>query len=303
MSVGALSLRDLEYVVAVAQHEHFGRAALACGVSQPALSAQIRKVEEVLGGALFERNRRRVLVTPFGFEAAAQARVVLAEAQKLFDAAAGRRELLSGAFALGVIATLGPYLMPHVLGPLRRRFPRLDLHLREGLTDALLEQLKTGALDAVLCAAPVTDPALASEPLFREPFVLALPAQHPLARKPGVAARDLRADQMLLLEEGHCLREQALDVCPRGHGRGRARLQATGLETLRHMVASGAGYSLIPALAAGPGPLGRLIRYRRLAAPVPGRTIVVVWRRHMPRAADVGALAVVVRESVPKLDA
>ncbi len=303
MTVGALSLRDLEYVTALAQHRHFGRAARACGVSQPALSAQIRKVEDVLGVTLFERSKRRVLVTAVGAQAAEQALSVLAEARKLFDLAQGGREPLHGPFAVGVIATLGPYLLPYVLGPLRRGFPRLDLHLREGLTSELVEELRAGRLDAVLCAAPIADPALATETLFREPFVLAAPARHPLARKPGVSVRDLRADEMVLLEEGHCLREQALDVCPRGRERATApRLQATGLETLRHMIASGAGYSLIPALAAVPATLRGMVRYRRLAAPAPGRTLVVAWRRRSSHPADAAALAAVVRASVPRLE-
>ncbi len=299
MTLASLSVRDLEYVVAVAEHGHFGRAAEACAVSQPALSAQIRKVENVLGLRLFERTRRRVLVTPLGAEIAAQGRVVLQEVRKLFETAGGQRGPLVGPFRLGVIATLGPYLLPHLLGPLRRRFPRLELFLREGLTRVLLQELRSGALDAVLAAAPIVDTALSVEPLFEEPFLLALPARHPLNRKPRVGTADLRADEMVLLEDGHCLRDQALEVCPNDRGGGRTpRLQATSLETLRHMVATGSGYSLMPALAAA-NDVGRLIRYRRLVSPSPGRSVVLVWRRQFTRAADIESLCRLVREHLP----
>lgn len=297
MAIPNLSLRDLEYVVAVAEHGHFGRAAGACAVSQPALSTQIKKVEEVLAVRLFERTRRGVLVTPIGGEIVAQARAVLQGVRQLSEIAAGRQEPLVGPFRLGVIATLGPYLLPHLLGPLRRRFPRLELFLREGLTQALLQELRSGALDAVLAATPVADPALAVEPLFDEPFFLALPAGHALDRKRSLATADLRADEMVLLEEGHCLRDQALALCPGERGR-RPRLQATGLETLRHLVAMGAGYSLIPSLAATQD-LGGLLRYRRLGRPSPGRTIALVWRRQSTRGADIASLSRLVREHLP----
>ncbi len=300
MSVGALTLRDLEYVVAVAEHGHFGRAAEACGVSQPALSSQIKKTEHVLSAVLFERTKRRVFVTPAGQETVARARAILREAHELIELAGRRREPLAGLFRLGVIATLGPYLLPHVLGPLRRRFPRLELNLREGRTADLLHDLKTGSLHAVLVATPVEDPTLEAQPLFREPFVLALPAGHPLARKRSIRAKDLHAEDMVLLEEGHCLRDQALDVCSAPRGVLERRLQATSLETLRHLVASGAGYSLMPALAQVNGKLRKMIHIQRLGSPVPGRTIVLVWRRGFPRPADVAALATLVRETLPR---
>ena len=300
MSIGALTLRDLEYVVAVAEHRHFGRAAEACAVSQPTLSAQVKKVEDLLAIQLFERTRRRVFVTPIGEEVAALARAVLQDVRRLLDASGSRREPLGGHFGLGVIATLGPYLMPHLLGPLKHRFPRLELHLREGMTHVLLDTLKAGGLDAVLAALPVDDASLAVEPLFHEPFVLALPAGHPLARKEKVSPGDLRADAMVLLEDGHCLRDQVLGICPDDRHVRTARLQATSLETLRHMVAAGAGYSLIPNLA-GKDDLGKLVCYRSFRRPVPGRTIGLVWRRGFARSGDLASLAKLIRESLPRM--
>jgi len=298
MSVGALSLRDLEYVVAIAEHGHFGRAADACGVSQPALSAQLKKLEERLGVRIFERGRR-VMVSEAGAAVVAQARTVLEEARKLLASAGGARGPLAGPLRLGLIATLGPYLLPRLLRPLRRAFPRLELYVREGLTAALLQELRGGALDAVVAAAPVRDPGLSAMPLFREPFLLALPAGHRLAAGRAPRAADLRPEEMVLLEEGHCLREQALELCPRERRARAPRIQATSLETLRHMVAAGVGYSLMPELAARDD-LGGLVRYRRFPEPAPGRTAVLVWRTQWARAAELPALAELVRRRLPR---
>jgi LysR family transcriptional regulator, hydrogen peroxide-inducible genes activator len=300
MNASALGLRDLEYVVAVASHGHFGRAAQSCNVSQPALSGQIKKLEEHLGVRLFERTNRRVLVTPVGQRFVAQAHAVLDGAQVLLDITQRRRELLSGPLWLGAIATLGPYLFPRVLGPLRRRFPRVELHLREGLTRDLLHDLKSGRLDAALLGTPVEDETLDSATLFREPLLLATSVQHPLARKRAVAVADLRSDEMLALEDGHCLRDQTLEACQADAWRLDPRLQASSLETLRHLVAAGVGYTLVPALAARAPALsmGRLVRYRHLRHPAPKRTVVLVWRRSLSRAHDIAALADVIRRCV-----
>jgi LysR family hydrogen peroxide-inducible transcriptional activator len=299
MNASSLGLRDLEYVVAVASHGNFGRAARSCNVSQPALSGQIKKLEEHLGVRLFERTKRSVLVTPVGQRFVAQAHAVLDGAQALLDIAQ-RRELLSGSLWLGAIATLGPYLFPRVLGPLRRRFPRVELHLREGLTRDLVHDLKSGRLDAALLGTPVEDETLDSATLFREPLLLAAPAQHPLARKRAVAVADLRSSEMLALEDGHCLRDQTLEACQADAWRLDPRLQASSLETLRLLVASGVGYTLVPALAARAPALtmGRLVRYRHLRHPAPKRTIALVWRRSLPRTRDVAALAEVIRRAV-----
>jgi LysR family hydrogen peroxide-inducible transcriptional activator len=303
MNSSSLGLRDLEYVVAVARHGHFGRAAQSCHVSQPALSGQIKKLEGLLGVRLFERARRGVLVTPVGQRFVAQAQAVLDGAQTLLDVAHERPAPLSGPFWLGAIATLGPYLFPRILGRLRRSYPRLELHLREGLTRDLLLDLQTGRLDAALIATPVEDATLASTALFREPLLLAAPAEHPLARKRLVAVRDLRAGELLILEDGHCLRGQVIEACRAEERRADPRYQASSLETLRHLVASGVGYTLVPALAAqGPASsLGRLVRYRDLRGPAPARTVALAWRRSLPRADDVSALAEAIRSALPSL--
>src|SRR5262247_3869300 len=214
MDASALTLRDLEYVIAVAEHRHFGRAAEACHVSQPALSAQIQKIEKTLGADLFERSNRKVMVTRQGQAVAEQARVVLEEAEKLFHLAAPSEDLLSGTLKLGAIATLGPYLMPHLLGRIRTNFPRLSLLMKEGLTAQLVHDLKNGSLDAVLMSPTVKDPSLRFIPLFLEPFWIAAPKGHPILKRKHLTGRDLRPDEMVLLEDGHCLRHQTLDICP-----------------------------------------------------------------------------------------
>lgn len=301
MNVSSLGLRDLEYVVAVAQHGHFGRAAETCHVSQPALSGQIKKLEGLLGVRLFERAKRRVLVTPVGQRFVAQAQAVLDGAQTLLEVAHERPAPLSGPFWLGAISTLGPYLFPRILGRLRRSYPRLELHLREGLTRDLLLDLKAGRIDAALVATPVEDETVASTTLFREPLMLAAPAEHPLARKRSVAVADLRSGELLTLEDGYCLRDQVLEACYRDQRRLDPRYQASSLETLRHLVASGVGYTLVPALATqGPARgMDRLVRYRQLHRPPPTRTVALAWRRTLPRAADVAALAEAIRRTVP----
>ena len=212
MNISWLTLRDLQYLVAVADHRHFGKAALACHVSQPALSAQIRKIEDVLAVQLFERSNRRVAVTSAGEAVIRQARIVLEEAEKISTLAAVQPPL-TGSLRLGAIATVGPYYLPYLLAPLRKEFPKLDLFLKEGLTDPLLEELKAGQLDAVIASDTFTDSALRIMPLFFEPFLLAVPNTNRLAVKTPLTVRDLHADEMVLLEDGHCLRNQALNFC------------------------------------------------------------------------------------------
>ncbi|UEM05757.1 LysR family transcriptional regulator [Skermanella rosea] len=292
MSFAGLSLRDLEYLVAVADLRHFGQAAQQCGVSQPALSGQIRKLEDLLGTPVFERAGRKVLLTARGDALVAQARRVLEEAQRLVELARDLNEPLSGRLGLSAIQTLGPYLFPHVLRPLRECFPRLDLILGEGRTGELLAGLRAGRIDAVLVALPVRERGVTVEPLFFEPFLLAHPAGHRLGSGAAVTAADLPADDLMLLEEGHCLRDQALAVCGAGGSPGGRARHATSLETLRHMVAAGAGYTLMPALAAGEDDtLGGLVAYRPFVPDPPGRTIALAWRSSDPRAAQFHRLA------------
>jgi len=301
MNISWLTLRDLQYLIAVADHEHFGKAAAACNVSQPALSAQIRKIEDVLGVQLFERTNRRVTITPSGKAVADQARIVLEEAAKISGITRSAQEPLSGPLRLGAIATVGPYLLPHLLSPLRKAYPKLELFLREGLTEQLLGELRTGQLDAVIASNTFVDSTLRVIPLFFEPFVLAAPRTHKLATKEHVDRRDLNAERMLLLEDGHCLRDQTLDLCPanrRGHIR---QFQATGLETLRHLVATGSGYTLMPALAVSDDKmLKSLICYRRFDDKAIGREIVLACRNRFGRMTDIDALAHFIRNNLPR---
>jgi LysR family hydrogen peroxide-inducible transcriptional activator len=301
MNISWLTLRDLQYLVAVADHRHFGKAAAASHVSQPALSAQIRKIEDVVGVQLFERTNRSVAITPAGQQVATQARVVLEEAAKIGELTRAAHEPLAGSLRLGAIATVGPYLMPHLLAPLRKAYPKLELFLQEGLTDHLLASLRSGQLDAVIASDTFEDPALRAIPLYYEPFILAVPRGHPLGVKEQLGRRDLNSEHMILLEDGHCLRDQALDICP-ANRRGRVRqFYATSLETLRHLVATGAGYTLIPALAVrNEKELKPLVRYRHFEDKAVGRKIILTCRRRSARMADIDALAEFIRRHLPR---
>ncbi len=298
VALSGLSLRDLEYLIALAEHRHFGRAAEACHVSQPALSAQIRKLEELLRVRLFERTRQGVAPTRHGERILAQARRVVREAAHLLELARSLGEPLAGPFALGAIETLGPYLFPHLLRPLCARFPRMELALSEGRTGELIARLISWELDAVLVASPVHHPAVRLESLFVEPLLFLHRPDEPLARKRPLKLADLAGERLLLLEEGHCLREQALRLC--GMSAAVARRHATGLETLRHMVAAGAGYSIIPALAARPpAELSELLATTPFDDPEAGRTIALAFRESDPRADALLLFAQVLREIAP----
>ncbi|MCR0980516.1 LysR substrate-binding domain-containing protein [Roseomonas populi] len=297
MSLAGLSLRDLEYLLAVADHRHFGRAAESCGVSQPALSAQIRKLEGLLGLSVFERLPGRVLVTARGEVVLARAAVVVREARALLLAARAEEAPLAGPFRLGAIPTLGPYLLPRVLRPLREAFPATRPVLSEVRTAELRESLKAGLLDAALCCAGPPDPALRALPLFLEPFLLMQPPGWASGAPSGMPEEG----ELLLLEEGHCLRDQALAAC--GIGTPPGARHATGLEMLRHMVAAGEGASLMPAMAAAAlGPMEGLVEYAPLPAGV-GREVVLLVRASDPRTEVLDELAGVIRGAVPLMEA
>lgn len=298
MNLAGLSLRDLEYVVAVADENHFGRAAERCNVSQPTLSVQVRKLEEALGLTIFERTNRRVLLTPGGQVLVRQARAVLAEAHRLLLLAReGHGAPLAGRLVLAAIQTLGPYLFPLVLRQLRQDFPQLALALSEGRTAEILEGLREGRLDAALVSLPIAEAGLTVVPLFREPFLLACPADHAFAVGDAPQAADLAGPDLLLLDEGNCLRDQAVAACGAGPGAGR---HATSLETLRSMVAAGAGYTLLPALAvpSGPDPSGLTV-CRHFAEGGPDRVIALAWRSSDPRGEGLGRLATFFRAHAP----
>ncbi|WP_305806000.1 DNA-binding transcriptional regulator OxyR [Stenotrophomonas sp. YIM B06876] len=276
-----MNLRDLKYLVALAEHRHFGRAASACFVSQPTLSTQIRKLEEELGVSLVERAPRKVMLTPAGREAAARARGIIAEVEQMKEAARRSRAPEAGTVRLGIFPTLGPYLLPHVISRIRARFPQLELLLVEEKSDVLLAQLRNGQLDATVLALPLHDDQLHTEFLFEEPFVLAVPEGHPLAQRSSVHLNELADQRLLLLQDGHCLRDQALDVCHLAGALEKSEFQATSLETLRQMVAANVGITLLPLLAVKP-PVARSENIHLLGfdgAPRPSRRIALVWRR------------------------
>ena len=275
-----MNLRDLQYLVALAEHKHFGRAAEAAFISQPTLSTQIMKLEDELGVALVERTPRKVLFTEVGREIVQRARDVLNEVEQIRIIARRTVDPESGTLRLGIFPTLGPYLLPHVIPTIRDRYPRLELLLVEEKTEVVLRQLREGRLDAVILALPVHDQQLHVEKLFDEPFVLAVPESNPLAKRKSIKLDDLADQNLLLLEDGHCLREQALEVCQMAGAGEKSGFRATSLETLRQMVAANVGITLLPTLAVKP-PVPqvdhvRLIEFRGRA---PSRQIAMLWRK------------------------
>jgi LysR family hydrogen peroxide-inducible transcriptional activator len=275
-----MNLRDLRYLVALAEHKHFGRAAIASFVSQPTLSTQIRKLEEELGVALVERTPRKVLLTEVGREIAQRAREVLNEVEQIRQIARRTKDPESGTVRLGIFPTLGPYLLPHVVPKIRERFPRLELLLVEEKTEVVLRQLREGRLDAAVLAQPIHDDQLHQQFLFEEPFLLAVPEHHALATRKQLKLDDLADQSLLLLEDGHCLRDQALEVCQLAGASEKSGFRATSLETLRQMVAANVGVTLLPTLAVKP-PVAHshdihLIEFRGHA---PSRRIAMVWRK------------------------
>ncbi|NBT58803.1 LysR family transcriptional regulator [bacterium] len=290
MNGGWMTLRDLEYLLAVAQFEHFAKAAEACRVSQPALSTQIKKFEERLGVEIFERDNRNVKVTERG-------RVILLHAQKIVDESVLLIEKaklitdpLSGTFRLGAIATIGPYLFPYLLGPLRKKYPDCKLLIEEGLTDDLLEKLKRGKIDVVIAADTFSDTKFIKIPLYFEPFLAAVPKGHHLESQKSLSSKNLDAREMVLLSDGHCLSDQVLGICPRGKGIRRDAVQTASLETLRHLVASGAGYTLMPQLAVSHDQkVNSLLSYIPFDKRV-GRDVIMVIRASCSRDQDIKAL-------------
>ncbi|MCU1369652.1 MAG: transcriptional regulator [Ilumatobacteraceae bacterium] len=275
-----MNLRDLEYLVAVGDHRHFGRAAEACNVSQPTLSTQLKKLEQELGIALIERSSRHVVLTAAGERVVERSRVILDEAAAIRALARQATDPEGGTLRMGLFPTLAPYLLPHVVPALHERYPNLELLLIEEKTEVVLDQLRAGRLDVGILALPVTGEPLHQQPLFTEDFVLAVPAGHPLAAAGGpVDPSVLAGEQVLLLEEGHCLRDQALSVCRLTGASERRGFRATSLETLRQMVAAGVGITLLPSLAVRPPvPMSADIELLRFTEPVPRREIAMLWR-------------------------
>ena len=297
-----MNLRDLKYLVALADHKHFGRAAAACYVSQPTLSTQIKKLEDELGVPLVERAPRKVMLTPAGRDAAERARRIVAEVEQMKEAARRSQDPEAGTVRLGMFPTLGPYLLPHVVPRIRARFPHLELLLVEEKSDVLLSRLREGKLDAGLLALPVADDQLHTEFLFEEPFLLAVPESHPLAQRGSLTLAELSHQQLLLLEDGHCLREQALDVCRLSGANEKSEFRATSLETLRQKVAADVGITLLPTLAVKP-PVARSpnIHLLGFSDSHPSRRIAMVWRKSSAMSGFLQVFAQVFRELPPGL--
>jgi len=279
-----LKLKDLRYLVAVADARHFGRAAERSFVSQPTLSAQLKKLEEYLGVQLIERAPKRVQLTVAGEEIVERARRILEASEEIVELARGHRDPLAGRLRVALLPTIGPYLLPNVAARLRRQLPRLELMLYEYQTDLMLEKLHSGEIDVGILAFPVSMDGLDSFELYKEPFAVAMPAGHRLARRSSIRIADLAHETLLLLEDGHCLRDQALDICAGSDVHEKQDFRATSLETLRQMVASGVGITLLPELA-GRGAYGnaRGVTVRPFVKPVPTRTVGAVWRKSSAR--------------------
>jgi LysR family transcriptional regulator, hydrogen peroxide-inducible genes activator len=298
-----ITLRQLRYLSALAKHGHFGRAAEACSVTQPALSMQIRDLERTLGVAVVERRPGDVMLTDVGREIARRAEDVLTASRDLVDFARHRSGLLTGRLTLGVIPSLAPYLLPRILPTLQMRFPELRLELRETQTRQLVEDIKNGALDAAMLALPLGEPDIDTLSLFEDLFLLAVPSADPRRETARVAVEDIDQSRLILLEDGHCLRDQALAFCAtaargRTASAGGTAFGASSLTTVMQMVAGGYGVTLIPQIAADVERRDERVKFLRLENPQPGRTIGLAFRRTSPRKPDFAALGDVVKESV-----
>lgn len=291
-----MTLTELRYVVALAQERHFGRAAQKCFVTQPTLSLALAKLEDELGVKLFERNKNEVLVTAKGQGIVEQARRVLDEVGKLQQLAKGGQDQLSGALRLGAIPTIGPYLLPDLIPILRKRAPAMPLVIEENLTGNLAPMLRDGELDVVLIALPFALPGVKTQVVYEEPFSVVVPEGHKWGSRRDVKPQELAGENLLVLNNGHCFREQVLEACPGQSNtalpEGRA---GSSLETIRHMVASGLGVSVLPASALTARYATKLLKVVPFAAPVPSRKVALAWRASFDRPAAVGLLAEAIR--------
>jgi len=290
-----MTLTELRYIVAVAREKHFGRAAEACFVSQPTLSVAVKKLEEELDVKIFERGSSEVSVTPLGEDIVRQAQSVIEQAAAIKEIAKRGKDPLAGALRLGIIYTIGPYLLPDLVKHAIELFPQMPLMLQENFTVKLLEMLRTGELDAAIMAEPFPDTGLAIAPLYDEPFVVAVPATHPLAKRESISSTELKQETMLLLGTGHCFRDHVLEVCPEfarfsSDAEGiRKSFEGSSLETIKHMVASGMGVTVVPQLSVPHEPQAHL-RYIPFTEPAPTRRVVLAWRRTFTRYEAIAAL-------------
>jgi LysR family transcriptional regulator, hydrogen peroxide-inducible genes activator len=292
-----MTLTELKYIVAVAREKHFGHAAEACFVAQPTLSVAIKKLEDELGVVIFERGGTEISMTPLGAQIVAQAERVLEQTAAIKEIAKQNKDPLAGPLRLGVIYTIAPYLLPPLVKTMIERVPQMPLVLQENFTVRLIELLRQGELDAAIMALPFADQGLVVQPLYDEPFVVALPKHHPWADRSAIKAEDLKSETMLLLGNGHCFRDQVLEVCPEmsrfsTSGDGIARtFEGSSLETIRHMVASGIGITVLPR-ASVPDMQSRdgMLRYVPFAQPSPSRRVVIAWRKSFTRRAAIDAI-------------
>jgi len=285
-----MTLTELRYIAAVARERHFGRAAEACFVSQPTLSVAVRKLEDELGVMLFERNAAEVSVTPAGEKVVAQALRVLEEAEVIRQIAEQGKDQLVGALRLGAINTIGPYLFPDLIPNLHELAPDMPLFVEEDLTAVLTDKLKQGQLDVIFISPPYDETGVLTLPLYEEPFVVLLPASHPLSKHDTLGQKQLMDEPLLLLGSGNCFRDQVINACPDcipGEAGGHLlqhTLEGSSLETIRHMVASGMGITVLPCTAAGADRYSqRLLAIRRFPEPAPGRQVALAWRKSFPR--------------------
>ncbi len=290
-----MTLTELRYIVAVAREKHFGRAAEACFVSQPTLSVAVKKLEEELGVVLFERGPGEVTLTPAGKRIVEQAQRVIEEASRIKEIAAAGRDPLAGTLRLGAIYTIGPYLLPKLIPILRRQAPAMQLLIQENFTHVLGEMLKNGEVDAILIALPYEDAGVATRALYDEPFFVAVPKGHAWEGRKRVTSEELTGESLLLLGEGHCFRDQVLEICHTVRARERSGLsravEGGSLETIRQMVAGGVGVTVLPATSLDArGTAGELIRVLPFAKPVPVRRVGLAWRKSFPRPEAIEAL-------------
>lgn len=270
-----MNIRDLKYLVSLVEHQHFGKAAEACFVSQPALSMQIQKLEETLGIKLLERTNKSILFTANGLEIAERARLILNQVEEVHELAILAKDPYRGEIKIGIFPTLAPYLLPLIIPALSNKFSRLSFYLMEEQTAQLVEKLKTGKLHAAFLAFPILEKKFTSIPLFNEEFLLAVPKTHSLAKLKIMKQIHLDHKELLLLDEGHCMREQALAFCQKSNANEKQNFRATSLETLRHMIAAGVGMTLMPKLACD---ANNNISYIPFDSPKPTRSIGLAWR-------------------------
>lgn len=300
-----MTLTELKYIVAVARERHFGRAAEACFVSQPTLSVAIRKLEDELGVTVFERGGSEIGVTQIGERLIAQAHKVLQESAAMKQIARMGHDPLAGPLRVGVIYTIGPYLLPRLIPVQIQRTPQMPLILQENFTTKLVELLRNGEIDCAIMALPLPDSGLVTMPLYDEPFMVAMPASHPWADRESIAAEDLKEQTMLLLGSGHCFRDHVLGVCPElarfsDQNEGMQRtFEGSSLETIRHMVAAGIGLTVMPvtSLMGKENPESDLLKYVPFKTPVPDRRVVMAWRKSFPRTAAIEALASAIQQT------